>query len=354
MTRPALHPTRSPLNFGWRTITACTIAILFALLPMVLGCGLKGSPAKGDSAPVGQGFVLHIGHQRGDTLHLLKARGTLEKRLRAQGIRVDWLLFPAGPQLLEALSVGSIAFGTTGESPPIFAQAAGRDIVYVANIPPSGDYGEGQAVIVPKNSPLRTAADLKGRTIAFQKGSSAHNFVLQVVERAGLKYQDIHPVFLAPPDARPAFDAGRVDAWAVWDPFLAVAETKTDARVLVDSNGILTPGNFYLSSRKFASEHGDLLKIVLDELQSSSDWAAAHREEANQLLSRAAEMDIETVRMLGKRRPRLGVRPIGADVVKAQQTIADNFYRIGILPKKIDIRAALLNPDQYAGLLSSK
>ena len=75
--------------------------------------------------------TLRIGYQKYGTLVLLKERGTLEKRLAPAGYEVSWTEFPAGPQLLEALNVGAIDFGTTGEAPPIFAQAAGAPLVYV-------------------------------------------------------------------------------------------------------------------------------------------------------------------------------------------------------------------------------
>src|SRR5690606_11592962 len=144
-----------------------------------------------------QESVLRIGYQKYGTLVLLKARGTLEKRLAGQGFTVQWTEFPGGPQLLEGLNVGSIDFGVTGETPPVFAQAAGVDVVYVAHEPPAPS---GEAILLPKASPIRSLAELKGKKIALNKGSNVHYLLVRALESAGLEYADIQPVYLPPAD----------------------------------------------------------------------------------------------------------------------------------------------------------
>ncbi len=124
----------------------------------------------------------------------------IEKALEPQGITVNWVEFQAGPPLLEALNVGSIDFGYTGDSPPIFSQAAGGNLVYVAAIPSKGI---GSAIVVPKDSPIKTLADLKGKTVGFTKGSSAHNVIVAGLEKAGLTYADITPPISRPPTPAP-------------------------------------------------------------------------------------------------------------------------------------------------------
>ena len=164
--------------------------------------------------------VVRIGFQKYGTLVLLKGKGSLEGKLRPLGYRVTWAEFPAGPQLLEALNAGAIGFGSTGEAPPIFAQAAGARLAYVAHEPPAP---LGEAILFPKASPLRSVADLKGKKVALNKGSNVHYLLVRALESAGLSYADVTPIFLAPSDARAAFERGSVDAWAIWDPFLAAA-----------------------------------------------------------------------------------------------------------------------------------
>jgi sulfonate transport system substrate-binding protein len=319
------------------------------------GCGPRGldrSPVSG-SAP--QQAVIRIGHQRADPLNLLQLRGDLDRRLQSQGVKVEWLDFPAGPQLLEAMAVGSIDIGSTGELPPIFAQAAGMPVVYIANIPLGPRGGEGQAILVPANSPVRTVADLKGRKVAFQKASGAHNLVLQALQKAGLTQTDIQPAFLAPPDARAAFESGSVDAWAIWDPYLAVAQQQLHARVLVNASDIVTPGSFYLASRQYTQKHPEILRIVLEEVDRVGVWAAAHPKEASELLAERTGVDRATLELLQSRRPlgtrNVGIHPLDATVVSQQQTVADTFFRAGLLPRKIDVRQAMLTPQENAALM---
>jgi sulfonate transport system substrate-binding protein len=180
--------------------------------------------------------VIRIGYQKYGTLILLKAKGSLEARLKPLGYRVAWAEFPAGPPLLEALNAGAIDFGSVGETPPIFAQAAaGARLTYVAHEPPAP---RGEAILVPKDSPIRTVADLKGKKVALNKGSNVHYLLVRALEQAGVGYGEIQPVFLPPADARAAFERGAVDAWVIWDPYQAAAEAATGARTLADGTGL--------------------------------------------------------------------------------------------------------------------
>ena len=162
---------------------------------------------------------LRIGNQKGN-LSLLKGRGTLEKRLAPLGVSIKWTEFTAGPVQLEALNVGSIDFGDVGEAPPIFAQAAGAPLAYVAATVPRP---QSEAVLVPKGSAIQSVADLKGKKVALNKGSNVHYFLVKLLEKHGLAYGDVNVVFLPPADARAAFEKGSIDAWVIWDPFLAAA-----------------------------------------------------------------------------------------------------------------------------------
>src|SRR5215510_12181800 len=144
-------------------------------------------------ASYGQDKVVRIGYQKYGKLVLLKGRGTLEDKLKPLGYTVTWTEFPSGPPLLEALNVGSIDFGDVGEAPPIFAQAAGAPLVYVAA---TTTRPQSEAVLVPPDSPIRSPADLKGKRIALNKGSNVHYFLVKLLRQHGLQYRDVHPVFL--------------------------------------------------------------------------------------------------------------------------------------------------------------
>src|SRR6202041_1140937 len=225
--------------------------------------------------------VILIGYQKYGTLVLLKARGSLEKRLAPLHVQVKWTEFPAGPQLLEGLNVGSIDFGTVGEAPPIFAQAAGADLVYVGNEPPAST---GEAILVPKNSPIKSVAELKGKKVALNKGSNVHFLLVKLLEKAGVRYTDIHAVFLTPADARAAFERGSVDAWAIWEPFLAAAQTQAGARILAHGHGVLGNHQFFLASRSYATRRADIVAIVLEELSAVDQWASTNQKEAAKAL----------------------------------------------------------------------
>jgi ABC-type nitrate/sulfonate/bicarbonate transport system substrate-binding protein len=187
---------------------------------------------------------LRIGYQKSAVnLVILKQQSVLEKRF--PNTRVSWIEFPAGPQLLEALSVGSLEFGLTGDSPPVFAQAP-ADLLCVGAEPPKPD---SSAILVLKDSPVKKLADLKGRKIALQKGSSAHYLLVRAVEKAGLQWSDIQPVYLAPADARAAFERKSVDAWAIWDPYYAATELAIQPRVLATGRDLSSNNSFYLASR---------------------------------------------------------------------------------------------------------
>jgi sulfonate transport system substrate-binding protein len=280
---------------------------------------------------------VRIGVQKYGSLVLLKERGTLEGRLAAQGRAVVWTEFPAGPQLLEALNVGAIDFGTTGEAPPIFAQAAGADLLYVAFGAPAP---RGEAILVPRGSDVAAVADLKGRKVALNKGSNVHYLLLRALEATGLSVRDVQPVCLPPADARAAFERGAVDAWAIWDPFLAAAEAATGARTLADGTGLVSNHQFYLAARPFAEAEPDLVRGIVEELAAVDRWAEANKGEVAALFGPRLGLP-PAVLQVSLERMGYGVRPITPEVVAEQQRIADAFHAAGLVPKPISVRDAV-------------
>src|SRR5689334_8904942 len=220
--------------------------------------------------------AVRVGYQKYGTFLLLKACDLLEKKLEPLGYTVTWTEFPGGPQLLEALNVGAIDFGTTGEAPPIFAQAAGAPLVYVGYEPAAP---RGEAIIVPKDSPIQGVADLKGLKVALNKGSNVHYLLVRAITAAGLKIRDVQPVYLAPADTRAAFERGAVDAWVIWDPFLAAAQAATGARTLIDGTGLVDNLQFYLASRDYAARDPGAVHAVIEELDAADRWAARNQQE---------------------------------------------------------------------------
>lgn len=309
-----------------------TLLTRAAAVPAAAWLGASTAPA------LAQGqTTLRIGYQKYGTLTLLKARGDLEKRLAPLGVTVRWNEFPAGPQLLEGLNVGSIDFGTTGEAPPIFAQAAGAKLVYVAHQPPAPT---AEAIVVPKDSTLRSVADLRGRKIALNKGSNVHYLLVRALEKAGVPYNEVQTVFLPPADARAAFERGSVAAWAIWDPFLAAAEQQLGARVLTDGRGLVANTQFYLAARPYAQQQPQVVAAVIDELARLDAWAAKHPQAVAELLAPQVGLDLAITRVASDRFA-YGIQPISNAVAAEQQKIADAFYQLKLIPKPIRITDAL-------------
>ncbi|MGA2101770.1 MAG: sulfonate ABC transporter substrate-binding protein [Candidatus Sulfotelmatobacter sp.] len=305
------------------------IAMMVLVLTALLASAQKAVPSD---------HVIRIGYQKYGTLVLLKARGSLEKRLALLHVEVQWTEFPAGPQLLEGLNVGSVDFGTVGEAPPIFAQAAGADLVYVGNEPPAS---AAEAIVVPATSPIKSVSELKGKKVALNKGSNVHYLLVKLLEQAKLKYSDIDTIYLTPADARAAFERGSVDAWVIWEPFLAAAQRQTGARIVADGQGVVSNHQFFLAARAYAQKRPDVVSIALEEISAIDEWAKTHTSQAAALLQPQIGLDQPTLE-LALSRGGYGVKPVNDAVMLEQQQIADAFYDLKLIPKHINVRDATI------------
>jgi sulfonate transport system substrate-binding protein len=281
---------------------------------------------------------LRIGYQKNGPLLILKQQAVLAQKL--PGIAVQWVEFPSGPPLLEALNARSLDFGTTGDTPPIYAQAAGADLVYVAYKAASG---RDQAILIRGESPIADLAGLKGRRIGFTKGSSAHYLVVQALAKAGLAYQDIQPIYLSPPDAAASFQKGSIDAWAIWDPFYALVERSLKVRVLVTTDGIAPRNSFFLARRDYAARYPEMVARLIGEIDAAGHWADTNHEALAQLLADATGVDIEAERVAAERTT-YGADFMTEQAIGDQQAVADRFFELGLVPKRVDVRAAVWSP----------
>ena len=204
----------------------------------------------------------------------------------------------------------------------------------------------GRAFWFRANSPIRTIADLKGKRIGFTKGSSAHNVVVQTLEKAGLTYADITPVYLTPPDAGPAFANGSIDAWAIWDPYFAIGETKQNGRILVNASEVTKTNSFYIANRDFAKSHGrgpaaDHRCDVCDR-EVGRDAPRRSRKVRSSAVT-GIPLDIQTV---AANRSSFAIGPVTDDIIATQQGVADRFFKLGLIPKPIVVRDAVWKPAQ--------
>jgi sulfonate transport system substrate-binding protein len=307
-------------------------SLLKAVVAMGLGAVILATPFTAGAAQA-QEKTVRIGFQKYGKLVLLKSKGSLEPRLKALGWNVKWTEFTAGPALLEAINVGALDFGNTGEAPPIFAQAAGAPIRYVAYEPPAPN---GEAILVPKDSALKSVADLKGKKVALNKGSNVHYLLVKALEKAGVKYEDITPVFLAPADARAAFERGAVDAWVIWDPFQAAAEATIGAEVLADGTDTVSNYQFYLSSQKFLETDPKVVDAILDGLREVDDWARTDIKAVAEQLSPSVGLPAPVLEVALKRQA-YGIKAIDRKVIGEQQQLADTFLALGLIPKAIAV-----------------
>jgi sulfonate transport system substrate-binding protein len=304
----------------------------------LLGCACLAFSTFAAPSPTSYPQVLRLGFQKSSTLFVVKLQGGLEKRLEPLGVKVEWAEFPFGPPMLEALNAGRIDYATTGETPPVFAQAArNAQLVYVGQEPSSP---ESEAILLPKDSNIHALADLKGKKVAVAKGANAHYLLISALAKAGLGLGDIQPVYLAPADAYAAFERGAVDAWAIWDFYRAGAEIKLGAKRLADATGLANNFENYTARREFARQYPALLAAVLDEIAKTEEGIAAHPEQAADLMAPHLGLPPETV-LRGIKRRRYGAGPVTPTFVDSQQKIADALHGIGLLPHPIDIKQAL-------------
>jgi len=320
----------------------------------LLSCGTKtnqpqsqNSPASSASTPTpaATNKVVRIVRSKQLTaLAVLEKQGTLSEKLAPLGYKVEWLEFAAGPQQLEAVNTGNLDIASTAESPPVFIQAAGAPLVYLAT---TAKNGKAVALLVPANSTAKSITDLKGKKIAFQKASIGHYLLVKAVEKEGLKLTDVESVFLPPPDANVAFSQGKVDAWFIWEPFVTRAVQKNVGRVLLDGGELRDTRNFYSTNRQFYKANPEAIKVFLEELQKAEIWSKDHPKELAEMLAPVTQLDAPTLVEMHKKYE-WGLQPITEEVIAKQQEVADKWYKLGLIPKQVNVKEGFLSPQEYA------
>jgi sulfonate transport system substrate-binding protein len=308
---------------------------LLGALVLLAGCG--GTDGADNTAIRKDGSVdlskvtLRVGDQKAGSQALLQAAGGLA----GVKYRITWSQFTSGPPLLEAANAGAIDLGAVGNTPPIFAAAAGSKIKIVA----AGSQNlQAQAVLVPRNSPIRTIADLKGKKVALAKGSSAHALLLGVLKKAGVGFGDIQPEYLQPADALSAFSGGKVDAWSIWDPYTAQAQAQTGARILVWGNGFGTNYNFNVAAAKALKDRAKVAAIrdYLSRLERATLWASNHPDEWARTWSAQIGLPLAVTKVAAHRRITKPV-PVDDTMIAGEQPLADAFSDAKLIPGRLKI-----------------
>lgn len=275
--------------------------------------------------------VLRAGDQKGGLRALLEAADALQ----GQSYEIQWSEFPAAAPLAEALNANAVDSGPIGDAPLIFALAAGTRVKAIgANR--SDAYGT--AVLVRPDSPLKSAADLKGRSVATNRGSIGHFVTLKAVTAAGLKPEDVNLRFLPPADAKLALTQGSVDAWATWEPYTAMAETAGHARVLASGRGLL-PGLSYLAATDDAiAGKRAVLQDFLQRVVRAQQWSYRNVDAFSATLARIIGISPEAARLQFERRAQQWVA-IDERVVADQQATADFYHQVGLIKQPLRVVA---------------
>ncbi|MCK2054206.1 ABC transporter substrate-binding protein [Methylobacterium sp. 37f] len=269
--------------------------------------------------------VLRVGDQRGNARALMEAAGLLADL----PYRLDWSEFPAAAPLLEALNAGAIDAGGVGDAPFTFAAAAG---VPVKAFLAFRNRQDGLAILVAKDSPVKTVADLRGKSIATNRGSIGHQVVLAALEEAGLPAGAVTLRFLPPADAKIALASGSIEAWATWEPYTSTAELAGLARVVRDGNGI-TPGlSFAVASDTALTRKRALLADFGRRLVAARDWALKDPAPYAALWSKLIGLP-EAVPLRWFARAQYRAVPIDEAVIADEQRNIDLYVRSGLIPQ---------------------
>ena len=287
---------------------------------------------------------LKIGYPEGMTnLEVLRDQGLLETRLRPLGLSITWSSFLSASSLIEALSNGTIDFCGGGGTASIFSQAADHVFVRVAKEKYTSP--KGQAILVPEDSPIQTLADLKGKKIAFDKGSSSHYVLVRALAKVGLEFSDIEPVYLTQPEALPVFRRGEIDAWVIWVPYrLTQARSAYPGRSIADLESIfddkasLEVPTYYYAIPELVRDYPDLLKVILEEVNEAGTWAKRQELEVAQRLAAQHEIDPSIIETLQKHSAERAIIPIDDQSLTALQHQANTFRELNLIPERVNVK----------------
>ncbi|MBP0443640.1 ABC transporter substrate-binding protein [Roseomonas sp. SSH11] len=276
---------------------------------------------------------LRVGDQRGNARAVMEASG----QLKGFGERIAWSEFPAAAPLVEALNADAIDTGLVGDAPFTFGAAAGVPIKAIAA---TRENREGLAILVQKDSPIRSIQDLKGKRIATGRGSIGHQVILAALENAGLPLDAVQFVFLLPADAKAAWARGSVEAWSTWEPYVSQEEVLNGARRVAHGQGI-TPGLGFQAARNdaIAARREDLAEFVR-RLAAARAWANANVEGYAKTWSELMNVPAPVAEHWF-RRAATRVVPIDDSVATDEQKNIDLYARANLVRRRIDAKDLL-------------
>lgn len=317
-----------------------TVFSLLLLLTVITACSSDKNDEKSTSDKK-ELTTINIGYQKGNTLHILKESGILDKAAKEKGLKVNWKLFTHGNTLMEGIYAGAIDFGHAADGPGIFAQASNKPFYYVGADYPNP---EGVGIVVLKNSGIKTLKDLKGKKIAALKGGNHHYAAVLALESVGLTADDVEWVFVEDAaQGRALYETGQVDALSSYDPFFASAEVETDSITLTNGDIDGYPNRtFYFASEKLAENQPEIVEFILENIDKADKWANENKDEVVKIMSEALGIDEKVISKQIERRT-FGASEITDEILEAQQKQADKYAELGLIPKKVDVKEKVWN-----------
>jgi sulfonate transport system substrate-binding protein len=273
--------------------------------------------------------VLKVGDQQLQTRGVLEASG----QLKDVPYQIEWFNFPAAQPLGEALNAGAIDIGGLGDAPLIFAYAAGARVRAVAA---TRSQPVDLAILVPAGSPIKSAADLKGKRIATTRGSIGHFLAIATLERAGIKLSDVTLAFMQPADAKSALESGNVDAWSTWDPYVALGELRDNNRSIANGVGLSSGLSFQAATDESIKTKRAQIDDFVRRVAAGQQWALSHPDEVAAIQSRVTHLPADVLKVVYQRAQ---LKPITIDskVIAEQQRTADLYVRAGVIKTTLDV-----------------
>lgn len=308
-------------------------AVVVLALILLTACGQNTN--NGD----GRKGTIRIGYQKSGPILLLKKEKRLEDELGKLGYKVEWSEFNTGASILEALNAGSIDFATAGDTPSVFAAAKGMDLKYIAGGPASPS---SEGILIKKDSNITSIKDLKGKRVAYNKASISQYFLNEALEEAGLSIEDVESVYLNPPDASLAFEQGEVDAWVIWDPYLASSESKGN-KVLQNSAGIVENRTLFMASSSVIKNDEEVVHKVVEELAAAGQEINEDPAEAASLLSEATNLPEEIWIQVLKRK-KSDVNYFDQTMTGELQRQADGLQKAKLTEERAEIKEFVWQP----------
>lgn len=282
-----------------------------------------------------------IGYQKADPVDIARQHGELIKKMKAKGYQVVFKEFSDGAALMTALKSGAIDYARVGDTPPVTAKAAGTDIALIA-AGATKEYGSG--ILVGKNSQITNLKQLKGKTIAYQKGTAAQYLIIQALKKAGLSTNDVKLVNMDQSSASVAFAKGSVDAWVTWDPYTATAQVNQGAKLLTNGTGLAKNRDFLISTQNYAKTHIALSKLLTTYINDDMTWANNHHTQLIAMLSKTLKLsDAVIQKMVGRRTYAMALVKADSSIVDEENQIANTFYQEGVVTEKVDMKTTLVS-----------